>query len=155
MLAGRAQGVSDHFKKSVTFAPAYDKRDPDPSKNYGIGGVRIRFVLVGPKGAVQFLLLTDWYPAHVQREVNPHNIFASELKPRGADVGYHSPKPRYDGQESMGPCEHLDGAECFYDGSGLRAMEWVPEFLEGGDAWVWRKLEGVYREVVGEEQDDG
>jgi hypothetical protein len=34
------------FERIVTMNPAYDKRNADPSKNYGIHGVDLRMVLV-------------------------------------------------------------------------------------------------------------
>jgi hypothetical protein len=42
------------------------------------------------------------------------------------DVGYHSPKPMFEGHESMdGACSTLDGKPCYYEGGGLRAIEWA------------------------------
>lgn len=130
------------FKKTIDFVPAYDERD----KGYGIHGVDIRFVLQGPLGAVQFVLSTNWMLDHVQKE------FDSRLdrpryfdKPSGVDVGYHSPKPMYEGQEPM-DC-HLIG-QCYYDGSGLRAESWLHEILlpKGSDG-IWKALEEEYKSI--------
>jgi len=55
--------------REIKFSPAYDKRDPDPSKNYGIHGVTITFLLKGEKGAVQFVLYTNWHLPHVDHEI--------------------------------------------------------------------------------------
>lgn len=57
-----------NFERIVDIRPAFDKRDPDPAKDYGIGACRIAFVLKGPKGAVQFVIGTDWYLPHTQRQ---------------------------------------------------------------------------------------
>ena len=54
------------FTKEITIAPAYDKRNIDPKKNYGgIHGCEMRFVLKGECGAVQFVLYTNWQLPHL------------------------------------------------------------------------------------------
>ena len=45
------------FEKIVHAEPAFDKRNGDPKKNYGIHGVNLRFVLKSKLGAVQFLFI--------------------------------------------------------------------------------------------------
>lgn len=139
------------FERIVTVSPAFDKRSSDPSKDYGIGACRITFILRGPKGAVQFMVGTNWYLPHTQRENRKwqydFDVRFDKINPQGWDVGYHSPVPMYEGQTAMGgKCEHVRGGECFYDGSGLRAEEWVPKFLAGGTDWLWPALEEDYRE---------
>jgi hypothetical protein len=129
----------------VLFRPAYDKRDNDPQKNYGIHGVELVFVLKGPAGAIQFVVLTDWQLPHVTKELEARGYVST---PMPADVGYHSPIPRYKGQSLIeDSCEWLDGKPCYYVGSGLQAYE-VFEILrrEGSDG-VWRELERRYREL--------
>ena len=85
------------MEKLIFFEPGYDKRDPNPTKNYGIGGMKIRFVLKGDKGAVQFLIGTDWYPANTQREYLTRFPNKTEIQPCGWDIGYHSLVPQYEG----------------------------------------------------------
>lgn len=67
----------------------------------------------------------------------------------GTDVGYHSPVPMYEDQRSM-ECELIEGGKCYYDGSGLRADEWVKEIfsLRGKrpEELIWEKLEQEYKE---------
>lgn len=133
------------FERIVNVTPAFDKRHPDPSKNYGIGACRIWFILKGPKGAVQFQIGTDWYLPEQQKELkNRPSIY--DIQPQGWDVGYHSYKPMYEGQDPMGECDVL-GCTCYYDGSSLRADDWVPEFLAGGTEWLWPKLEAEYNSL--------
>jgi len=108
--------------------------------------MQIRWVVKGPNGAVQFLVFTDWLLPHVQEErMDGHKQTVIGLQPMGADVGYHSPKPMYEGQASYESCPYLDGRDCYYDGSGCRADEWVREILlpRGGEA-VWEALENEY-----------
>jgi hypothetical protein len=137
------------LKREITFNPAWDERNPDPGKDYGIHGVDMRFILIGDKGAVQFVLYTNWHLPHVMEEFEAkrdlrYNFFA----PMPADIGYHSLKPMYDSQDVMKEnCEYLGGQPCYYDGSGLWAVEYFETLVtEGGEA-LWEKLERYYYEL--------
>ena len=142
------------FERTVTVEPGYERRSDDPNKNYGICPCKIRFVLKGPKGAVQFLIGTDWYPKHVQEERRRPDgrLWESSyrIRPNGWDIGYHSPVPRYEGQDALS-CTILASGKCYYDGSSLRADEWIPEFLTGGTDWLWPQLEREYEAVFGDQ----
>lgn len=160
------------FERIVEFEPAYDGRpasrggrkewrtktmlpdDGTDKPNYGVEAVRIRFLLRGKRGVVQFLISTNWYPPHVQEEQKYawHRDSLREVEPEGWDVGYHSLTPMYEGQErGSESCEYLDGKPCYYDGSSLRADEWVRDILlkEGSDG-VWRAMEDEYEALFGE-----
>lgn len=133
------------MKKWVEFDPGYDRRDPDPSKNYGIHGVAIRFVIQGDAGAVQFLIYTDWFPESVER---CHT--ACHSYPMAADLGYHSPKPMYEGQTMIqDKCKILNGP-CYCDGSRLNAEPVLNALIDGGDDAVWHKLGSYYNEIFGD-----
>ena len=121
--------------RSVHFEPGYDRR----REGLGIGTMRIRFVLQGKLGAVQWLIGTDWAPVSA-------NYPASLLKarPTGWDLGYHSPVPTYEGQIDSGDCDLLPGKKCFYNGSGLNADLLIEGFIVGGEGYVWRALEAYY-----------
>jgi hypothetical protein len=140
--------MSEVFEKTVTFMPAFDKRDPDPSKSYGIGGVTIRFVLRGERGATQFLILTDWYLPHVQKELKGKDQSFNSIQPTGADIGYHAYSPQFEDQRPMAECDVL-GCACYYDGTSLGASEFIPTFLAGGCEAVWKMLENEYLERFG------
>lgn len=100
------------MERITKFYPAYDKRNADPSKNYGIHGVDLRMVLKGELGAVQFVLYTNWFPKSIKKDLlndspnQTHFIekypFMYVMEPMAVDVGYHSPHPIYEGQEPMG-----------------------------------------------------
>ena len=140
------------MERIIEFTPAYDKRHSDPKQNYGIGAVRIRFVLKGTLGAMQFLLGTNWYPKEMQASFQQKDAERGwfDVQPLPWDVGYHSRVPRNEGQKPMGPCEYLDGAVCYYDGSGLQADPIRDALLERGDAGVWAALEERYIRTFGE-----
>ena len=137
------------LERKIMFTPAYDKRDPNPSKNYGIHGVEMRWLVTGPKGAIQFVLSTNWHLKAVQEELDerldrrfPH----LSCHPMPMDLGYHSPVPMYEGQTCIEKeCEFLGGKPCYYDGSTLNAEKpyWIL-VEKGGDA-LWEYLEGYYR----------
>lgn len=136
------------LEKRVIFKPAFDKRSPDPRKDYGVHGVEIVFILKGEQGAVQFLVYTHWMLSHVQKELDAKETDHLFCHPSPADLGYHSYVPRYEGQASITDnCETLDGKPCYYDGSGLGAIPIYQVLLKEGDDGVWRELELYYQQV--------
>lgn len=144
------------MKKEITISAAFDRRDSDPSKNYGVHGCEMRFVLSGRRGAMQFVLYTNWMLPHVTTESDESflakarrgQIDEVDLRirhPLPADLGYHSPKPMYDGHKPMKhACEYLGGKPCYYDGSGLAAQSVYEQMLKGGSDAVWKRLEHEY-----------
>ena len=142
-----------NLERIIEFHPAFDKRDPDPSKNYSIHGVECLFLLRGKKGAVQFLLFTNWHLPHIQKEFDaePLNQFLYMFhKPVPVDLGYHSPKPIYEGQIAYKDCKWLDGKLCYYDGSSLNAERVYEILLTEGSEGVWKYLEEYYKSIFGE-----
>lgn len=135
------------LERRLDILPAYDKRHKEPGKNYGIHGVDMRWYVIGPEGAVQFVLYTNWQLPHVQKDFDsrvdrqfPHLA----CHPLPADIGYHSRVPRYEGQHSR-KCHLLKGP-CYYDGSVLQADEFYNILVtEGGEA-LWLALEKRYQE---------
>lgn len=145
-----------NFEKIVTFRAAFDRRDPDPKKNYGIHGVEMRMVLRGPLGATQFLLYTGWMLPHVTEETwekHAHDPYRLRLftKPNPADRGYHWLTPQYEGAE-MRDCDLLPGGKCYYDGSSLNADETFQLLLTEGDAGVWKDLEDFYNQLAADSE---
>lgn len=145
------------MERIVKFTPAFDKRNPKPSKNYGIHGVDLIMMLKGDKGVVQFVVYTNWHLPHVQEELNrkakgEDEVYISAiLNPMPADLGYHSPIPLYEGQSICSEsCEYLDGKPCYYDGSGLNAEKIYKILLEKGSDGVWEELEKYYKDVFKE-----
>ena len=139
------------FEREVSFIPAFDRRDPDPKKNYGIHGVDIRFYLKGPHGAVQFILSTNWQLPHVQKETDtrlplPDMPYLFH-QPMAVDLGYHSKIPIREGQTCIQQdCEFTSGP-CYYDGSTLEADRIFNILREEGDKGVWRELAIYYRAI--------
>ena len=148
------------MERIVEFNPAYDKRDSDPGKNYGIHGVDLRMVLKGDKGAVQFVLYTNWHLPHVQDELIGKSVGEDAtyldmmFSPLPADLGYHSYKPMYEGQyQATESCEYLEGKPCYYDGSSLNAKRVYEVLLTEGSDGVWRELEEYYDYTFNQENE--
>ena len=139
------------FKREVHFYPAFGDVDLVKRHDQGIGGVKIRFVLVGPLGAIHFSISTDWYPAHIQEEQweKGRSRYFS-LAPEGSDISYHSPVPIYEGQSKHESCEWLGGIPCYSDGSSLCADKIRDVLLAEGDEGVWREMEKWYHERLEE-----
>jgi hypothetical protein len=144
---------SDKMEKFVKFDAGWDKRDADPSKNYGISGLRITFFYGNSKyGYVQFVILTDWYPTCLDDEAPGLHARLAGCYPMAADVGYHSPHPMYQ-DHSPFECDLIDGGQCYYDGSGLHAEEVMKKLRNEGSDAVWEHLEGYWNDMfLGQEE---
>lgn len=149
----------EKLERIVKFTPAFDKRDPDPKKNYGIGAVQCFMVLKGKGGAVHFTFYTGFYLPEVMKEqIAKHGVNAfiydfnqKPMYPMGADVGYHSYKPLDDYQKDWkrDNCDWLDGEACYGDGSALRAEKFMEILIREGSDKIWELLEEDYYELFG------
>jgi len=138
------------MEKLILFSAAFDKRDPDPKKNYGIHGVELRMILKGELGAISFLLMTNWQLPHVQEKLNK-DVKSILCKPLPADISYHSPVAKYADQEvSHDECPYLDGRPCYCDGSGLNAQYYYNALVAGGSDAFWQAMEAHYLQTFGE-----
>lgn len=146
---------SGTFERQLLIRPAFDKTDPNPHKNYGVGALTFRFVLKGPLGAVQFVMSSGWYLTHVRPKMAQHdrdwlNEGHDSLlhsAPMAFDLGYHSPSPRYEEQSKMEHCDILPHGQCYYDGSTLNAEPVMEQFIAEGEEAVWQELEKYYQNL--------
>ena len=137
------------MERITEIEPAWDKRSADPNKNYGISAVTLRFVLKGELGAVQFVIFTGWYLPEIRDEKGLS--LTSIRTPMAYDLGYHSPKPMYDGQQKMTEkCPCLNGKPCYYDGSTLNAEPVLDIMVRQGGEAMWKELENAYLGWFGE-----
>ena len=141
----------DCTERQIEFKPAFDKRNSDPSKNYGIHGLEIIFLLKKEKATMQFQIYTNWHLPNVQKWLNKKAVgeklsyIGALFNPMGADVGCHSKQPMYKGQEpTTQNCKYTDGI-CYYDGSSLQARELLERFITEGEEIVWATLEKRYQ----------
>lgn len=141
----------NYMDRRIEFRPAFDKRHPDPKKNYGIHGAEMHWYLVGELGAVQFVVYTNWHLPHVKAEGEMTWREPFLWQPMPADLGYHSPKPLYEGQHAREDCHLLPpGCKCHYDGSGLNAGPVFDTLVREGHEAAWKEMENYYIETFGE-----
>lgn len=106
------------MERITKIRPAWDKRNPDPKKDYGIHSMQIWMILKGDLGAVHFTFSTGIFLEETEKrlakegsldweELSPGHWF-SVIKAMGYDVGYHSPKPLYEGQEVVWPTKRIE-----------------------------------------------
>ena len=140
------------FTREIVWRAAYDKRDPEPAKNYGIHGLDMTWYLHGSNGTIQFVVFTGWHLKHVKAELDarlPSREFPHLLcGPTAADIGYHAPVPQYEDHEPMGPCEHLGGKPCYYDGSSLPAEPILEALIASGEDAVWLAMQEWYDGLI-------
>lgn len=128
------------LQKLIRWEHAYDKRDPDPSKNYGIRGMGLVFMLKGKEGVIQFVIFTDWHIASVRAETRVGKNFG----PLPADVGFHCYTQQYGAEYHSKSCSVLEDKECFYEGSSLAADDVFNVFTEKGEHAMWTELLNRY-----------
>ena len=142
------------FERIVKFSPPFDKRSKVPGKNYGMGSMKIWFILKGKKGAVQILLSTALYTQNIVLEYaqKQDNYIAKQDTFDCWDVGFHSKKrPEYMDTSQKNECDIF--GKCYYDGSSLRGEhDKVPKiFLEKGEEGIFKYLEKYYKEVFNDD----
>lgn len=134
----------DKFEQRVVFTRAKNWSRADASRNYGHIGMKITFALIGPAGAITWLVYPRWY---VQPSRDAWQGLIRDNEPRDMpdawDLGYHAYEPQYEDQTSC-TCDLLKGGKCYSDGTLLGAKELIEGFIAGGDEWIWRKLREVY-----------
>jgi len=125
-------------------------------KESEISPLYLYFLLKGNHGAVQFIVMADWFrPGTEEKVVDTFvKLFDDDIKPYGIDVGCHSTEPLYNGQLPTvppGKCKYVpEGHPCYYDGSTSMAREWVKDILlERGSDGIWEALEDLYYEKFG------
>jgi hypothetical protein len=146
------------FEEKIEITPAWDKRSDDPKKNYGVGGVDLRFALLEKTTgtAMVFVLGTHWHWMDAEPGYGGEGVHTLKPKmgPMPYDLGYHSPKPMYDGQEPMerDDCPYVTGI-CYYDGSTLAAEVLFEVLLREGRDGVFRELREDWQNRFGENSD--
>lgn len=101
--------------------------------------------LTGVRGAVSFV----WVP----RPVDDKNIrdlerrIGHEMWPMGFDVGYHRRERQSEWEFHHEDCDVIPSKTgCYYDGSSLRATEWLSEFRrrDFDEVWLRKMLRAEY-----------
>lgn len=111
---------------------AFDLRDPNPSKNYGIGSLDLWFVVKRANVAVTWRLFTGWY---LEKNRDRPARYTDGL----GSIDWHSPVPLYVDQTPQHDCMHT-GGDCYCDGSSLESNTLFNKWLEDQE-YVWVELE--------------
>lgn len=123
------------FERIVQFNPGYNYLHETGPRARGQHGMEIRFVLLGPEGASQFLMFTGWTPlGEVDKDITFENgyqttpvhidtdnwrsatilgmghQFGTVSPPMGADLGFHWSVNPY--EDDGKPTEFMDEREC-------------------------------------------
>ena len=151
------------LKRKLVISEAYDKRHKDPSKNYGISACRIFFSVTGKDGAISVNFGTNWYLKSTVDEYKKGTTNTSG-QPLVADLekdseplsayswGYHSRVQKYEGQDKTEDCNFLNGDDCYYDSSCLKANDFKDILLKKGSDGVFEQLEKDYKNEFGDEE---
>ena len=131
--------------KEVLFMKAFDKRDDDPNKDYGIHGVDIHFTLRGTKGAVSFVVFTHW---HLNQA-----MFSKINRADGAGMSTHIPATAEDIEDpdtyTVEDCYCIGGQDCY--GSTYHDTESTfQRLVEEGHDGVWEDMMQVYEKEIGD-----
>jgi len=126
------------LKRTIQFRPAFNRRHPDPAKDYGIGAVLMVFILHGPDGAAQYIVNTGWYLPGL----------GADAKGEGFSINYHAKQPNYEGQPASDEACPWTGGPCYCDGSALAGEKLFHEFVRRGEEVVWAELEEWYADRV-------
>ncbi len=134
------------LQRRVDFRPGYDKRDQVP--NCGIDGGSLWWTVTGPRGAVSFEMLTNWYP----ESVSPALAASGPRMPLAGQLTWHRPAdqaPR-DAEAAADDmvhdqCDFLNGP-CRFHSCYSCATPVLEVLLTGGSDALWVKLETLYRE---------
>lgn len=124
------------FRFECRVFPAWDRRDSDPRKDYGILGAEMFFDLLGPKGGVRLLVSTNWYLKGAQVGYKTYTP--------GAVLSFHSPKILKGFLRDK--CDLLPGGFCcgsvWYD----RGCEMLDLLIEKGSTGLRDALISIYDE---------
>lgn len=157
------------YERRVDASAAYDKRHPEPAKNYGIHGVEFRFSLVGEVAAVSFGLSTGWYlPVTVGVEdADGEDRFAYtdalsrfnkiRLYPLPMAIHFHVATPIRDYMADQDPreCDLLPGGKCYGDVTFTGSDRPFFALLRGGLEGMWEELATELEGFVADEDEPG
>lgn len=133
-------------QQHVHFVPGFDKRDPNPSKSYGISGGKLVFAERRGNKVISVGFFMDIYPT-VELQNRP-GYRSESLKPLcdGLYTHYKFKKDAGEWAYRHDECDYL-GRHCYGEaGSSLYGQEITDRFVvEGSDA-VWDEIDKEFKE---------
>lgn len=158
------------MNRKLIFIPAFDRTDPDPKKDYGVGCLELLFMVMGEKGVVQLQLLTQWYLPHVmkrrlewlKRDVRMGKedfLLEHFIEPNPIDLCYFSLVRNNEdetffeeGLSYLGNIPYYYGYKYYDDEQRVAKEVAFRKLVDEGDEALWKYLEDYYVEVFGEEK---
>lgn len=127
------------YTREITIDAAYDKRDSDPAKNYGIHGAHMWFNLTREDNqGLSFSVATNWYLPHVAEELKNSIYGTSEIY--GGAVSYHAHAAKNEYVCLMKNCPITKG-NCYSDGSAVLGDEFLATLIAEGTEGLWKRME--------------
>lgn len=132
-------------------------------KTYGRSSMRLRWLLHGNLGTIQFVMYTGWLPEHVdtRAQFGPRvdtsrplpcrdGVRPIQPDPMASDLGFHwrAPVSWMTEGDARSDCDLFGGAPCFYDGSGLNAEPVMAALFTDGDEAVWSMMADYYADLA-------
>lgn len=130
--------VIDGFTRAFLIRPAFDKRDADPKKNYGIHNVEMHWTLIGPLGAVTLMWhTTNLYLPSVE-DTRPSSQMFEAVR--------HSPKPTSEWERKRDGSKNCayTGGDCWSDGGFHCAEAAAAALIAEGEDGLFRELRVLY-----------
>lgn len=142
--------------RQVLFRPSFH-RCTDPKGNFGIGDVRMMWVLKHEGWAMTWDVFTGWgLPAEEFKAAAPdcthpaHRTGYPLHEATGGGVDWHSPVPTYEGQEqAQSACQWLDGP-CYLDSGFILGSDLFDLLRIEGDEAVWARMRELMDECRSE-----
>lgn len=134
-------------QRTIRVRPGWHRCDPNPVKNYGIGGAEMVWILQVGDWAITWELLTDWgMPTEAFNAACPdcdhprHQDGYPRARPMGGAVQWHAPVPMFDGTELVLDECPITGAPCYRDIGYLIGDDLYARLTTEGDEAVWRQM---------------
>lgn len=125
---------------------AFDFRNLDSDKNYGIGSERIFYAYCGELGTVAWYVLTGKFVPHVAKELNdkdPDHL--KRLYPMAGSLDYHYRQNPCNGASKRAQCTWLDSQPCWMEiADSEYAEKTLQLWQEYNDDAIFAYLEKLY-----------
>lgn len=141
--------VPSDEQRTIRFIKAFH-RCTDPKGNFGIGGVRMQWVLKVGDWAIAWDAFIDQglssedFAAAAPGCTHPSHKDGHPTTGRpaisGGAVDWHSPVPMYEGHLMSQEACQFNGTACFMDSGFILADDIVDVLAREGDEGVWREL---------------
>lgn len=156
----------EKLKREIQITKAFDKRNDDPKKDYGIGSCRLYFIVKGNKGAVTIDFFTNWFLESTVKEYSEIGIRKNRMDGTKdtvkTKINLHEGIPIHSGVFSIHnkkktkyttktKCPVL-GDYCYPDISCMYGNKFLPILLSKGSDGVFKELEKEYKLRFGGKQ---